>query len=86
MCEKGKPGPSRIETPEHLAFRFKQGAFMNESTKDQAKGKAREIKGRVKKGVGHALNRPDMEQEGANEETAGKVQRKVGEVEKVFGV
>jgi uncharacterized protein YjbJ (UPF0337 family) len=56
-----------------------------ESTKDRVAGKVREIKGNAKKHVGRALNRPDIAERGANEEVAGKVQRKVGEVEKVLG-
>ncbi len=58
---------------------------MKESTKDQAAGKAHEIKGGFKKEVGKAMNRPDIANEGADEQAAGKVRRKVGEVEKVFG-
>jgi uncharacterized protein YjbJ (UPF0337 family) len=58
---------------------------MKQSTKDQVAGKAREIKGNVKKNVGRAVNRPDIAENGANEEVGGKVQRKVGEIEKVFG-
>jgi uncharacterized protein YjbJ (UPF0337 family) len=58
---------------------------MNESTKDQAAGKAHEVKGAIKKEVGKAINRPDIANEGADEQVAGKVRRKVGEVEKVFG-
>lgn len=60
--------------------------MINESTKDQAAGRAREIKGKIKKHVGRAVNRPDIVNRGANEELGGKVQRKVGEVEKVFDV
>jgi uncharacterized protein YjbJ (UPF0337 family) len=60
--------------------------MIRESTKDQAEGKAREMKGKIKKHVGRAMNRPDIANRGANEEVAGKVQRKVGEIEKVFDV
>ena len=62
-----------------------KGNLMKESTKDQIKGKAKEVKGHVKKHVGEAMNRKDIEDEGRGEQMAGKVQRKVGEVEKVFG-
>jgi len=58
--------------------------MIKQSTKDQVAGKAREIKGKAKKEIGRAINRPDMAQRGANEELVGKVQHKVGEVEKVF--
>lgn len=58
---------------------------MKESTKDRVAGKVSEVKGAVKKEAGKAMNRPDIAEEGAEEQTAGKVRRKVGEVEKVFG-
>jgi uncharacterized protein YjbJ (UPF0337 family) len=84
---KGKPGnKSRMGLPERLPSIFQKELLMiTESTKDRVEGKAREIKGKAKKAVGRAVNRPDIEQEGANEELGGKVQRKVGEVEKVLG-
>lgn len=56
-----------------------------ESTKDQVKGKAREIKGKIKRKAGRALNRPDIENEGEDEQISGTIQKKVGQVEKVFG-
>ena len=57
---------------------------MSDSTKDKIKGTAHEVKGAVKQTVGHALNKPELEAEGATEKTAGKVQKKVGDVEKVI--
>jgi uncharacterized protein YjbJ (UPF0337 family) len=59
--------------------------MIKQSTKDRATGKAHEIKGKIKKEAGRAMNKPNLQQEGENEELGGKVQRKVGEVEKVFG-
>jgi uncharacterized protein YjbJ (UPF0337 family) len=58
---------------------------MKESTKDQAQGKGHELKGAVKEKIGHAVNNPELEAEGQDEKVAGKVQKKVGEVEKVLG-
>jgi uncharacterized protein YjbJ (UPF0337 family) len=58
---------------------------MKPSTKDQIAGKGKEIKGGAKKEIGKAIDRPDMEDEGRAEKTAGKVQKKVGQIEKVFG-
>jgi uncharacterized protein YjbJ (UPF0337 family) len=58
---------------------------MKDSTKDQLAGKGHELKGAVKEKVGHAVNNPDLEAEGAGEKAGGKVQKKVGEVEKVLG-
>jgi uncharacterized protein YjbJ (UPF0337 family) len=57
---------------------------MDDSTKDKIQGGAHEVKGAVKEKVGHALNKPDLEAEGNDEKVAGKVQKKVGEIEKVF--
>ena len=57
---------------------------MKPSTKDQLEGKAHEVKGAVKEKVGHVMDKPDMEADGQNEKVAGKVQTKVGQVEKVL--
>lgn len=57
-----------------------------QSRKDQIKGKAREIKGRVKQAAGRVLKNPELEDQGRAEKWAGKAQRKVGEVEKVFEI
>jgi uncharacterized protein YjbJ (UPF0337 family) len=55
------------------------------STRDQVKGKTHEIKGKIKQKAGRALNILEMEEEGVEEEMAGKVQKKVGQIKKVFG-
>jgi uncharacterized protein YjbJ (UPF0337 family) len=48
---------------------------MKQSTKDKAKGKFHEVKGKVKEKVGRATNNPDLETEGQVEKTsvAGKL-------------
>jgi uncharacterized protein YjbJ (UPF0337 family) len=56
-----------------------------ESTKDEVKGKAHEIKGKIKQKVGHAINNPNLEEEGEEEEIGGTIQKKAGQVKKVFG-
>ena len=58
---------------------------MNQSTKDEAKGKFHEVKGKVKEKVGRATNNPDLEAKGQVEKIGGKVQKKIGQVEKVLG-
>ena len=58
---------------------------MKESTKDKAKGKFHELKGKVKEKVGRATRNPNLEGEGQGEKIGGKVQEKIAEVEKVFG-
>ena len=57
---------------------------MKESTKDRAKGKFHEVKCKVKEKVGRATNNPDLEAEGQGEKIGGKVQKKIGQVEKVL--
>ena len=54
---------------------------MKPSTKDQIKGKLHETKGKVKEKAGQATNNPNLMAEGQDEKVAGKVQRKVGEIE-----
>lgn len=57
---------------------------MNDSTKDKLEGTVHEVKGTVKEKVGRATNDPDLEAEGTGEKVGGKVQKKVGDIEKVF--
>jgi len=57
---------------------------MKDSTKDKVQGAVHEAKGAVKEKLGHATNSPALEDEGTDEKVAGKVQKKVGDVEKVF--
>ena len=57
---------------------------MKQSTKDKARGKFREVKGKVKETVGRATNDPDLEAEGLGEKLGGKVLKKIGQVEKVL--
>jgi uncharacterized protein YjbJ (UPF0337 family) len=57
---------------------------MNPSTNDQVEGKLHEVKGKVKEAAGKAVGNPDLESEGRAENLAGKIQHKVGQIEKVF--
>jgi uncharacterized protein YjbJ (UPF0337 family) len=47
-------------------------------------GKAHEVEGTVKETAGKIVNSPDLKAEGHDERVAGKVQKKVGQVEKVI--
>lgn len=58
---------------------------MRSSTKDQARGKIHEIKGKVKELAGRATSNPELEAEGQSEKIVGKVQQKAGQIKKVFG-
>jgi len=57
---------------------------MNASTTDQIEGKFHEVKGKVKQTAGQVAGNPDVESEGQAENLAGKIQKKVGQIEKVF--
>ncbi len=49
--------------------------------RDQIKGKAKEIKGDIKKRIGGATEDPAKQAEGWVEEQQGKVQKKIGDLE-----
>ena len=57
---------------------------MKDSTKDKVEGALHQAKGAVKEKIGHVTNNPDLEDEGTAEKVGGKVQKKVGDVEKVL--
>ena len=57
---------------------------MKPSTKDQLEGKLHELKGTFKEKAGQLTNDPNLEAEGQSENLAGKVQKKAGQIKKVF--
>jgi uncharacterized protein YjbJ (UPF0337 family) len=57
---------------------------MKPSTKDQVEGAFHEMKGTAKQKVGQVTNNPNLAAEGQGERLAGKVQKKVGQIEKVL--
>jgi uncharacterized protein YjbJ (UPF0337 family) len=57
---------------------------MKESTQDRIKGKLHEAKGKVKEKAGQVVNDPILEAEGQDEKIGGKIQKKIGQIEKVF--
>lgn len=57
---------------------------MKDSTKDELKGKAHEVKGAVKETVGQIIGNKKLEAEGHNEKKVGKIQTKIGQIEKVL--
>jgi uncharacterized protein YjbJ (UPF0337 family) len=58
---------------------------MKPSTRDEIEGKVHEVKGNAKEKAGQLTNNPDLEAEGQDEKIGGKVQKKIGQVENVFG-
>jgi uncharacterized protein YjbJ (UPF0337 family) len=63
----------------------KEGNKMKPSIKNEVAGKVHEVKGQVKVKAGQLTNDPDLEAEGQGEKLGGKVQKKIGQVEKVLG-
>ena len=57
---------------------------MKPSTKDRIEGLLHELKGRVKARAGQLARNPSLRAEGQVERVAGKIQNKVGQIEKVF--
>ena len=57
---------------------------MTPSTRDQIKGAFHGVKGSAKETVGQVTNNPTLEAKGKGERLAGKMQKKVGQIERVF--
>ena len=57
---------------------------MKPSTENEIAGKVHEVKGTIKEKVGQLTNDPDLEGEGIGEKIAGKVQKKISQLEKVI--
>ena len=58
--------------------------MMKPSTKDQIEGALHEFKGKAKEKAGQVTNNPNLAAKGQNEKLAGKVQKKIGQIKKVF--
>ena len=58
---------------------------MKESTKDQAKGKFENLKGKIKETAGIVTGQNELEAEGRDQKLSGKAREKLGQVKKVFG-
>jgi uncharacterized protein YjbJ (UPF0337 family) len=57
---------------------------MKPGAKDEIAGRVHEVKGTIKEKVGELTNDPDLEGEGIGEKIGGKVQKKIGQVEKAI--
>ena len=66
------------------AFIARDFVLMKSSTKDKIKGRFEEAKGKVKEKAGKAIGNPDLRDRGTAEKAGGKIQRKIGDVKKVF--
>ena len=58
---------------------------MKSSIRDKAEGTFHEAKGKAKEVGGKLTDNPELEAEGTDEKIAGKVQEKVGQVKKILG-
>ncbi|MFI5096736.1 MAG: CsbD family protein [Candidatus Acidiferrales bacterium] len=56
---------------------------MKPSTENEVAGKVHELKGKIKEKIARLTNDPDLEDEGTGEKIAGKIQKKIGQIEKV---
>ena len=64
--------------------RRKQEKHMKPSTNDQIKGTLHELKGKTKEKAGQLTNNPRLTADGQTEKLGGKIQKKIGQVEKVL--
>ena len=55
------------------------------STHDEAQGKFHEVKGAIKEKIGQLTDDPNLQNEGTGERVGGTVEKKIGQVKKVFG-
>jgi len=58
---------------------------MKSSNRDKTEGTIHEVKGKGKEIIGKLTDNPKLEAEGTGEKIAGKMQKKLGQVKKVFG-
>ena len=57
---------------------------MSNSTEDKIKGEATRLKGDVKEGIGKLVGNEKLQAEGKVDQAAGTIEKKVGDVKKVF--
>jgi uncharacterized protein YjbJ (UPF0337 family) len=53
-------------------------------THDQVEGQVHHAKGAIKEKIGHITNNPQLEDEGTAEKIDGIIEKKVGDIKKVF--
>jgi uncharacterized protein YjbJ (UPF0337 family) len=73
----------KVLQEEWLFFTTKEH-LMKDSIKDKVEGTTHELKGAGKERLGHLTNDPNLEGKGKAENVAGKIQKKVGDVEEVL--
>jgi uncharacterized protein YjbJ (UPF0337 family) len=58
---------------------------MKSSNQDKAEGAGKEIKGKIKEAAGKVVGNEKLEAKGQVDQADGAVQKKVGDIKKVFG-
>jgi uncharacterized protein YjbJ (UPF0337 family) len=58
---------------------------MKSSTKDRIKGRINEAKGKVKEETGRETGDRNLRDRWTTQKAGGKINRKIGEVKKIFG-
>ena len=58
---------------------------MKSSTKDKIRGRINQVKGAIKEKAGKASGDANLQDRGTAEKMGGTIQKKVGDVKKVFG-
>lgn len=58
---------------------------MKSSNQDKAEGIGKDIKGKIKEGTGKLVGNERLQAEGKADQVEGAVQKKAGDVKKVFG-
>jgi uncharacterized protein YjbJ (UPF0337 family) len=61
---------------------FEEATKMRPSTNNEIAGKVHEMKGKIKQKGGQLTNDPRLEAEGVVDNIGGKVQKKIGQVQK----
>ncbi len=56
---------------------------MKISTKNKVEGKLHEVVGKAKEVTGKIIDNPELEAKGKGENIAGKIQKKIGQIENV---
>lgn len=59
--------------------------IMKPSTKNRTEGAAHQLKGAIKESAGTISDNPKLKAKGIVENISGKIQEKIGHVQKVFG-
>lgn len=57
---------------------------MKTSTQDKVEGTGKDLKGKAKEGAGKLVGNDRLRDEGRADQAEGKVQKKVGDIKKVF--